>query len=104
MSTCKCKGTSESVLGDGCDVCNPSMALEVAEDRIAELEAENKRLKSRGIEDMQHELAELQREREQIRDYCWKKVGTGIDDSVAIAIFNTLEHFAPLLPEEGSDD
>ena len=48
---------------------------------------------------LEAELAALQREREQIRAYCWGKVGTGIDDHIAVAIFNTIEHSAALLPE-----
>jgi predicted RNase H-like nuclease (RuvC/YqgF family) len=35
--------------------------------RIEELEAENKRLKSRGIEDMQHQIKELEVELKQLR-------------------------------------
>ena len=46
---CKCKTMSEKILGDGCDECNPQMALEIdndnLRDEIAELEAVNEILK-----------------------------------------------------------
>lgn len=37
MSECKCSLRGQLV-GDGCEVCNPTLALEYAKERIAELE------------------------------------------------------------------
>jgi len=39
MGECKC-GLRVSLVGDGCEVCNPAVALDYANDRIKELEAE----------------------------------------------------------------
>lgn len=37
----KCACTMrQTIVGDGCEVCNPAKALEYAKERIAELEAE----------------------------------------------------------------
>jgi hypothetical protein len=38
MSECKCN-LREKLVGDGCEVCNPTKALEYAKDTIAELES-----------------------------------------------------------------
>jgi hypothetical protein len=40
---CKCDMRT-GLVGDGCEDCNPKLALEIAEERIAELEEANKRL------------------------------------------------------------
>jgi hypothetical protein len=37
MRKCKCT-TIQSILGDGCSICNPTEALRLAEERIGELE------------------------------------------------------------------
>jgi hypothetical protein len=39
MKECKCSLRTKLV-GDGCEVCNPELALDVAKDRIEELETE----------------------------------------------------------------
>lgn len=73
-----------------------------AKERIAELEAELDTFRDASLlltgklEDAQAELTAMRREREEIRAYCWGKVGTGIDDHIAVAIFNTIEHSAAL--------
>lgn len=40
MKKCECT-LAEKLVGDGCEVCNPSLALEYAQDTIADLEKEN---------------------------------------------------------------
>ena len=43
MKECKCT-LAQRMVGDGCSVCNPAKALEYADETIAELRAEIKRL------------------------------------------------------------
>ena len=44
MKRCKCT-LAERMVGDGCEVCNPEMALEVAKDTIETLDTEIARLR-----------------------------------------------------------
>ena len=37
---CKCTSISQSILGDGCDICNPEMAEEIRLSNLIELENE----------------------------------------------------------------
>lgn len=46
MSECKC-GLRTKLVGDGCEVCNPALAIEYANERIAELEGEYSELLAR---------------------------------------------------------
>jgi hypothetical protein len=48
---CKCS-MAIKVLGDGCDICNPELALEHARDYIKDLEEEAK--DSFGLEQLEH--------------------------------------------------
>lgn len=44
MGKCKCT-LAQSAVGDGCDVCNPALALEHAEQAIADLKEVNEQLR-----------------------------------------------------------
>lgn len=50
---CKCTTVAHSILGDGCDECQPQNAIEDLKEQVTELEAENKRLRE---EDLAPEL------------------------------------------------
>lgn len=81
MSECFCR-LREKALGDGCQICNPEMALDVANDLIAELRAENEHLNTEintkaewnmwyfeQIEDLKAELAESQKQCTMLREF-----------------------------------
>lgn len=42
---CKCKTLAQKLTGDGCEICNPSKALEYAKETIKDLEEEVEILK-----------------------------------------------------------
>ena len=42
---CKCTTVAHSILGDGCDECQPQNAIADLKEQVTELEAENKRLR-----------------------------------------------------------
>lgn len=36
--TCRCKTLAHRLVGDGCDICNPALAISMRDESIAELE------------------------------------------------------------------
>lgn len=38
--TCRCKTLAHRLVGDGCDICNPALAISMRDESIAELEKE----------------------------------------------------------------
>ena len=68
MIECKCKSTLSRILGDGCEVCNKDMALDVANERIAELEKVNRMLIARLSDEPNERNIELEQQLAELRE------------------------------------
>jgi len=72
--TCKCS-MAKRVIGEGCRICNPTKALEIAEENYKYLEAESAQ-ERHAIAELQERIALLEAAIRKHRDTVW---GTGRD-------------------------
>ena len=87
MNKCFCS-LREKSLGDGCQICNPEMALEVANDRI---------------EGLEQQLAEWRRAGEDVVSKLSRSQRSGTYQTQYTADADSIDHIAALL-QDGSDE